>query len=66
MNSSPVNTLIEFGSLALLASLITFPVLGFTGFFAVLFLLYMGLALVNGAGKAEQRYNNRAAKKRRG
>lgn len=66
MNSGPVESLVFLGGLAVCASFIAFPVLGFTGIFSAIFFVYMGLALVNGAGTAEQRHKNRAAKKRRG
>ena len=58
MNSSAIDALIFFGSILLLAGIITFPTLGFGGLLAVGATLYFGLALVNGAGRAENRHKN--------
>lgn len=58
MSANPADTLVFFGALLVGACLLTYPATGFTGIAAVIGVIYFGLALVNGAGKAEKRYSN--------
>jgi len=59
MSDTDGGTLVGFAGLLLAASLLCFPMLGFTGIVSALCAIYFGLVLVNGADSAANRRKRR-------
>jgi hypothetical protein len=59
MSDTDGGTLVGFAGLLLVASIICFPMLGFTGVISALCAIYFGLVLTNGADTAAKRRNRR-------
>jgi hypothetical protein len=52
-------TFIGYAGLLFLAVILCFPMMGWSGIFSVLCMVYFGLVLTNGAGKAANRRSRR-------